>query len=117
MLSIKKFNNVYWKSFALIAFACFLYFVAPHMGLAAETTASVQTKIKKGTTGFQTVLTGIAVAVGIVASLKIVIKHLPGIDDPHTKNEMWKSIGNVILAVAAAAALIWIVPWVYALFK
>lgn len=116
MLSIKKFNNLNWKLIALLAYACFIFFVAPGLGLAAETTTTVQTKLKNGATAIQTVLTGIVVVVGIAAALKILVKHLPGIDDPHVKNEMWKSIGGVLLAIAAAAALIWMIPWVYSLF-
>lgn len=117
MLAIKRLNNVYFKSFALLAFACFMSFVAPEMGFAANSTSQVQTKLNEGAKAFQTVLTGIVVVVGIAAALKIVVKHLPGIDDPHVKNEMWKSIGGVLAAIGGAAALIWIIPWVYSLFK
>jgi hypothetical protein len=116
MLLIKRFDNVYWKTIAVLAYVYFIFLIAPEIGLAAETTASVQSKIKTGTTAIQTVLTGIVVVVGIVAALKIVVKHLPGIDDPHVKNEMWKSIGGVLIAVGAAAALVWIIPWIYSLF-
>ncbi|WP_110925953.1 CagC family type IV secretion system protein [Bacillus massiliglaciei] len=117
MLLIKKFDNVYFKSFALLAFTCFMYLVVPEIGFAASSTSSVQTKLKNGATAFQTVLTGIVVVVGIAAALKIVVKHLPSIDDPHVKNEMWKSIGGVLAAIGASAGLIWIIPWVYSLFK
>lgn len=116
MLSIKNFYNSHLKSFFVLAFVGFMFLVAPEIGFAA-TTSEVQTKVKTGVTAFQTVLTGIVVVVGIAAALKIIVKHLPGIDDPHVKNEMWKSIGGVLAAIGAAAALIWIVPWVYSLFK
>jgi hypothetical protein len=116
MLSIKKFNKESLKLIAFLAFATFMFLIVPEIGFAAETTESVKTKLKSGATAFQTVLTGIVVVVGIAAALKIVVKHLPGIDDPHVKNEMWKSIGGVLMAIAASAALIWIVPWVYSLF-
>lgn len=112
---MKKFDNGYFKFIAVLTFAILMSFVAPEIGLA--TTSTVQTKIKRGVTAFQTVLTGIVVVVGVAASLKIIVKHLPSIDDPHVKNEMWKSIGGVLAAVGAAAAMIWILPWVYSLFK
>ncbi|MCM3603124.1 CagC family type IV secretion system protein [Robertmurraya korlensis] len=116
MLSIKKLNKESIKAITILAFSCFMFLIAPEIGFAAESTSSVQTKLKSGATAFQTVLTGIVVVVGIAAALKIVVKHLPGIDDPHVKNEMWKSIGGVLAAIAASAALIWIIPWVYSLF-
>lgn len=116
MLSMKKIDNGYLKFIAVLTFACLMFFVAPEIGLASST-STVQTKLRNGISAFQTVLTGIVVVVGIVAALKIVVKHLPGIDDPHVKNEMWKSIGGVLAAIGAAAALIWILPWVYSLFQ
>ncbi|MGG4506333.1 CagC family type IV secretion system protein [Heyndrickxia sporothermodurans] len=116
MLSVKRFDNGFFKFVGVLAFAILMFFVAPEIGLAAST-GTVQTKIKNGVTAFQTVLTGIVVVVGIAASLKIIVKHLPSIDDPHVKNEMWKSIGGVLAAIGAAAALIWLLPWVYSLFK
>ncbi|MCM3113651.1 CagC family type IV secretion system protein [Lederbergia lenta] len=116
MLSINKFNNVYWKSAALIAFACFMFLITPEMGLAAST-AQVQSKLKSAATAIQGVLTGIVAIIAIVAALKIIIKHLPEIDDPHVKNEMWKSLAGVLYATGAAAAVIWLVPWIYSLLK
>lgn len=83
---------------------------------ATATTAQVKSKLKTGVTAIQSVLTGLVVVVGIIATQKIVVKHLPSIDDPHVKNEMWKAIGGVMLAVIGGAALIWIVPWIYSLF-
>ncbi|TRZ39285.1 conjugal transfer protein (plasmid) [Niallia circulans] len=117
MLSIKKFENVNWKPIFLVAFACLVFMLLPDASFAAETTGSVQTKLKNAGTAIQSVLTAIAVIVGVVAALKIIVKHLPNIDDPHTKNEMWKALGGVLAAVAASAAIIWIAPWVYSLFK
>ncbi|MCK1995454.1 CagC family type IV secretion system protein [Peribacillus muralis] len=117
MLSIKKLDNVYLKIVAVLAFTGFVFLVGPDIGLAAESTANVQKKLKSGATAFQTVLTGIVAVVGIAAGLKIVVKHLPSIDDPHVKNEMWKSLGGVLAAMGASAALVWAIPWVYSLFK
>lgn len=117
MLSIKKFENVNWKSIFLVAFACLVFMLLPDSSFAAETTSSIQTKLKNAATAVQTILTAIVVIVGIAAALKIIVKHLPTIDDPHTKNEMWKALGGVLAAVAASAAIIWLAPWVYSLFK
>lgn len=124
---IEKFNKMnltrfkkfmpYLKTAGVLAFAAGLFLIVPDISFAAESTSSVQSKLNKGIKAIQTVLTGIVVVVGIVAALKIVIKHLPGIDDPHVKNEMWKSIGGVLLGIGAAAAIIWILPWIYSLFK
>ena len=112
-----NFNNVYWKIGGLVTLALLMLFLDPDTIAFASTTAQVETKMKKGLLAVQTVLSGIVVAVGIVASLKIISKHLPGIDDPHVKNEMWKSLGNVLLGVGAAAALVWVLPWAYNSFK
>lgn len=117
MLSVSKFDNVYFKAFAVLAFTWLVFILVPDIGFAASSTGQVQSKINKGVTAIQSVLTGVVVVVGIAAALKIVVKHLPSIDDPHVKNEMWKSIGGVLAAVGAAAALIWILPWIYSLFK
>ncbi|MGG3662995.1 CagC family type IV secretion system protein [Bacillus gobiensis] len=116
MLSIEKFKNVNWKAIAVMAFVLVAFLAVPDIGFAAST-GQVQSKIRSGVTAIQTVLTGIVVVVGIAAAIKIVVKHLPGIDDPHVKNEMWKSIGGVLAAIGAAAALIWIIPWIYSLFQ
>lgn len=116
MLSIKKLNNINWKAISILAFAFLMCIVSPEIGFAAGDTGAVQTKLDSAGTAIKSVLTGIVVLVGIIAALKILIKHLPSIDDPHVKNEMWKSIGGVLAAVGAGAALIWIIPWVYSLF-
>ncbi|MGG0888916.1 CagC family type IV secretion system protein [Cytobacillus horneckiae] len=116
MFLMKVLDNANFKFFGVLTMVALMFFVGPEIGLASST-STVQTKLKNGATAFQTVLTGIVVVVGIAAALKIVVKHLPGIDDPHVKNEMWKSIGAVLAAVGAGAALVWILPWVYSLFK
>lgn len=117
MLSIKKFENINWKPIFLVAFACLLFMLLPDASFAAQSTSGVQSKLKSAATAVQTVLTAIVVIVGIAAALKIIVKHLPSIDDPHVKNEMWKALGGVLAAVAASAAIIWIAPWVYSLFQ
>lgn len=118
MLSLKKLDNVYVKCIAIVAIAFLFSYLGPQIGFAAApNTNTVTKKLTDGVKAFQTVLTGIVVVVGIAASLKIVVKHLPSIDDPHVKNEMWKSIGGVLAAVGAGAILVWALPWVYSLFK
>ncbi|MFK3424010.1 CagC family type IV secretion system protein [Staphylococcus aureus] len=47
----------------------------------------------------------------------MVLKKLPGIDDPMVKNEMFRGVGMVLAGVAVGAALVWLVPWVYNLFQ
>ncbi|MCE3336774.1 CagC family type IV secretion system protein [Staphylococcus aureus] len=74
-------------------------------------------KIKEGLNQVQEFLTGIIVAVGICAGVWIVLKKLPGIDDPMVKNEMFRGVGMVLAGVAVGAALVWIVPWVFGLFQ
>lgn len=74
-------------------------------------------KIEEGLNKVQEFLTGIIVAVGICAGVWIVIKKLPGIDDPMVKNEMFRGVGMVLAGVAVGAALVWIVPWVFGLFQ
>ncbi|AIF68394.1 hypothetical protein GZ22_18330 (plasmid) [Terribacillus saccharophilus] len=106
----------YLKTAGVLAFTAGLFLIVPDISFA-ESDSSITKRINTGVKSIQTVLTGIVVVVGIVAALKIIIKHLPGIDDPHVKNEMWKSLGGVLLAVGAAAAVIWLLPWIYGLFK
>ncbi len=79
-------------------------------------TAEVQSTLTNGLNNVKIVLTALVAIVGVIAVLKIVIKHLPNIDDPNEKNNMWKSIGSALVAVAAGAAIIWLVPWIYSLF-
>ncbi|AQR26690.1 TPA: hypothetical protein OYD78_002400 [Staphylococcus aureus] len=74
-------------------------------------------KIKEGLNQVQTFLTGIIVAVGICAGVWIVIKKLPGIDDPMVKNEMFRGVGMVLAGVAVGAMLVWLVPWIFNLFQ
>lgn len=74
-------------------------------------------QIEAGFNQIQTVLTGLVVIVGVCAGIWIILKKLPGIDDPHTKNEMFRGVGYVLGGVATAAALIWLVPWVFNLFS
>lgn len=85
--------------------------------LAGSNEATVTAKINQGLAVIQGVLTGIIVVVGVIAALKVIISKLPSLDDPHVKNEMWKSIGAIGLAIAIGGSLVWLIPWVYGLFQ
>ena len=85
--------------------------------LAASDASTVTAKVNQGLAVIQGVLTGIIVVVGVIAALKVIISKLPSLDDPHVKNEMWKSIGTIGLAVAVGGSLVWVIPWVYGLFQ
>lgn len=85
--------------------------------LAAPDAATVTAKVNAGLAVIQGILTGIIVVVGVIAALKVIISKLPSLDDPHVKNEMWQSVGTIGLAVAVGGSLVWLIPWVYALFQ
>jgi len=85
--------------------------------LAASDAATVTTKVNQGLLVIRGVLSGIIVVVGVIAALKVVISKLPSLDDPHVKNDMWRSLGTIGLAVAVGGSLVWLIPWVYGLFQ
>jgi hypothetical protein len=89
-----------------------LYTIPEHAFAAGE----VEAKVKEGLKQIQAFLTGIVVIVGICVGVWIIIKKLPGVDDPHTKNEMFRGVGMALAGVGLASALVWIVPWIYGLF-
>lgn len=78
--------------------------------------SNISAKLTTAGNTVKTVLTGLVVLVGICVGLFIIIKRMPSADDPHEKNEVFKSIGRVCALVGLAAALIWLLPWVYGLF-
>lgn len=82
----------------------------------AYAVGEIEAKVKEGLKQIQSFLTGIVVIVGICVGVWIIIKKLPGVDDPHTKNEMFKGVGMALAGVALAASLVWLVPWIYGLF-
>ncbi|WP_368773633.1 CagC family type IV secretion system protein [Lactiplantibacillus plantarum] len=45
-----------------------------------------------------------------------IIKRMPDADDPREKSEVYHAVGRVAGLVALAAAIIWLLPWVYSLF-
>ena len=102
------------KKFSLTTvYVAFLSIVLSNITLGAENPGP---KIEQGLQQVQTFLTGLIVAVGI-CGVWIVLKKLPGIDDPMVKNEMFRGVGMVLAGVAVGAALVWLVPWVYNLFQ
>ncbi|WP_052245633.1 CagC family type IV secretion system protein [Bacillus sp. MSP13] len=106
-----------WIMLAMIAYVLVLTFLIPDTSFAASSTGQVQTKLNKGIVAIQGVATAIIVAIGVFAGSKIVGKFLPSLDDPHSKTEMWKSLGAVAIGVIAGAAMPWILPWLFATFK
>ncbi|WP_260398222.1 CagC family type IV secretion system protein [Peribacillus simplex] len=108
MTSLKKLQILLMCAAILL-----LLHIVPEQASAA---ANVSAKIKEGLKQVQTLLTGLVVTVGICVSIWIIIKKLPGVDDPHTKNEMFRGVGMALAGVGLAAAIVWLVPWMYALF-
>lgn len=88
--------------------------VTPEIVFAAA--GQVQAKLTNAANVVKGVLTALVVLVGICAALFIIIKRMPSADDPHEKNEVFKSVGRVCALVGLAAAVIWLLPWVYSLF-
>jgi hypothetical protein len=107
MKSIKKL-----KPLLILAAVILISNLMPEQAFAAD----VGAKVKEGLKQIQSLLTGLVVIVGVCVSIWIIIKKLPGVDDPHTKNEMFRGVGMVLSGVGLAAAVVWIVPWVYGLF-
>ena len=88
--------------------------VTPEIVFAAA--GQVQAKLTNAANVVKGILTALVVLVGICAALFIIIKRMPSADDPHEKNEVFKSVGRVCALVGLAAAVIWLLPWVYSLF-
>ncbi len=82
----------------------------------AASGSEVESKLKSATKTIQGVLTGLVVLVGICVALFIIIKRMPDADDPREKSEVYHAVGRVAGLVALAAAVIWLLPWVYSLF-
>lgn len=76
----------------------------------------IQSKLTDAANTIKGILTGIVVLIGVCVALFIIIKRLPDADDPREKSEAYKSIGRVAGLVALAAAVVWLLPWVYGLF-
>lgn len=83
----------------------------------SKTTENTKKVLVGAVNDIQGVLTAICVGVGICCIIKVIITKLPYLDDPHTKNEMWRAVGGIGMAVATCAAAVWIAPWLYNLFN
>lgn len=101
--------------FLIMCSAILLVIVSePVQVLAAA--GQVQTKLINAANVVKGILTALVVLVGICAALFIIIKRMPSADNPHEKNEVFKSVGRVCALVGLAAAVIWLLPWMYSLF-
>lgn len=87
-----------------------------NVAYANDVGGDIQGRLTTAFTGLQAVLTSLVVIVGVTVSLFIIIKRMPSADDPQEKNEVYKAVGRVMGLVAIAAACVWVIPWVYALF-
>ncbi|MFT8813689.1 MAG: CagC family type IV secretion system protein [Oenococcus sp.] len=82
----------------------------------AADAGQVKSKLTDAGRTIQGILTGLVVLVGICVALFIIIKRMPDADDPREKSEVYHAVGRVAGLVALAAAVIWLLPWVYSLF-
>ncbi|MCY8737569.1 CagC family type IV secretion system protein [Bacillus haynesii] len=112
-----EFLKKNWLILTIFATVLLLTVVFPESSYAASSTGQVKSKLNKGILAIQSVCTAIIVAIGVFAGSKIVGKFMPSLDDPHSKQEMWKSLGGVSVAVICGAAIPWILPWLFSLFK
>ena len=78
--------------------------------------SQVEAKLQNAGNVVQSILTGLVVLVGVCVALFVIIKRLPQADNPHEKNEVYQAVGRVAGLVALAAAVVWLLPWVYGLF-
>ena len=109
-----KFSKV--KALATTgATAIYLGLMNTQVVLAADG-GEVQSKLTQAGKTIQGILTGLVVLVGICVALFIIIKRMPDADDPREKSEVYHAVGRVAGLVALAAAVIWLLPWVYSLF-
>lgn len=111
---MKNYKNISIFLLGVLAFATVM--TLPEVAYAATTGAQVETKLTNAANIVKGILTGLIVLVGVIVALFIIIKRMPSMDDPHEKNEVFKSVGRVAAAVALGAAIVWILPWVYGLF-
>lgn len=79
--------------------------------------AGIGGRIDSALSQIQGILTGLVVIVGICISLFILITSMHKLKNPHEKDEVFRSIGRVMGAVALGAAIVWITPWVFQLFQ
>ncbi|WP_105957317.1 CagC family type IV secretion system protein [Apilactobacillus quenuiae] len=93
----------------------YLFLMNNQLVLAADG-GQIKGKLTQAGKTIQGILTGLVVLVGICVALFIIIKRMPDADDPREKAEVYHAIGRVAGLIALAAAVIWLLPWVYSLF-
>jgi len=76
-------------------------------------TAQITSKITGAMEAIQTILQGIIIVVGVCVAIWQCIKKLPQVDNPHEKHELFAGLGKILGLVAAASAMVWVVPWAY----
>lgn len=110
--TLKKINKSLTTS---LVTAGYLMLTNVQMVFAADG-GQIQSKLTSAANTIKGILTGIVVLIGVCVALFIIIKRLPDADDPREKGEAYKSLGRVAGLVALAAAVVWLLPWVYSLF-
>ncbi|HEY8805348.1 MAG TPA: hypothetical protein VIM42_09650 [Clostridium sp.] len=100
---IKKIKSSLVASYVMVI--SFINAISVFATPDAVAAATVTSKVNQELIVIREVLTGI----GVIAALKVMISKLPSLDDPHIKNEMWKSIGTIGLAVAVGGFLVWLI--------
>lgn len=104
------------KTITALGLSAYMLLSNVQMVLADDKGAEVQKKLNDAGNVVKGILTGLVVLVGICVSLFIIIKRMPDADDPREKSEVYKAVGRVAGLVALAAAIIWLLPFVYGLF-
>lgn len=104
------------KNLKVLGISACLLLSNVQMALADDKGAEIQSKLNNAGNTIKGILTGLVVLVGICVSLFIIIKRMPDADDPREKSEVYKAVGRVAGLVALAAAVIWLLPFVYGLF-
>lgn len=105
------------KFYYSLSYLTFLSLILTTKVFGAEGEGDPGAKLEEGITQVQTFLTGIIVIIAICSATWIVLKKLPGIDDPMVKNEMFRGVGMVLAGVAIGASMVWLVPWVFNIFQ
>lgn len=104
------------KNVTALGLSAYTFLFNVQMVLADDKGAEVQKKLNDAGNVVKGILTGLVVLVGICVALFIIIKRMPDADDPREKSEVYKAVGRVAGLVALAAAIIWLLPFVYGLF-
>jgi len=105
------------KKITIKLFAFLFFLQIGTFNVMATSGDQIQGKITAAMTVIQGILTSIIVIVGICVSLFNIIKKMPDSDNPHEKHELYKGVGRLWGLVALGGACIWLVPWIYNLFK